>query len=124
MAHRTFVDRIGMTWEVWDVRPNAAVLFSHDGAGALQELANGWLCFQSGSTRKRLAPIPANWADLPEDELVRLWRLATPAPSRGPTAVDQAPSRDRYTDSASRRESGRPTSEPMRSSPSETSSSQ
>jgi hypothetical protein len=112
-----------MTWEVWDVRPNTTVLFSPDGAGAMKDLANGWLCFQSGSTRKRLAPIPPNWADLPEDELVRLWRLATPAPSRGPTAVDHAPSRDRYTESAPLRDSGRAVSEPMRSSPSERSSS-
>ena len=33
------------------------------------ELENGWLCYQSGSDRRRFAPIPPNWADLPDGVL-------------------------------------------------------
>jgi hypothetical protein len=108
MAHRTFVDRIGMTWQVWDVRPNTLVLSKADRPGK-QEFASGWLCFQSGSTRKRLVPIPLGWADMSEDDLVRLWRTATPAPSRGPSAADQAPSSDScFSEPAAVRDPARP----------------
>jgi hypothetical protein len=79
MAHRTFVDRIGMTWEVWDVRPE-----TKPGYEALSGApAGGWLCFQSGSTRKRLMYIPENWDAAPEEQLLSYWRLAAPVTSRG-----------------------------------------
>src|SRR5881394_3704998 len=69
MAHRTFVDRIGMTWEVWDVRPSSPVLLVASEREE-QALPEGWLCFQSGSTRKRLFPIPDGWESMAEDELI------------------------------------------------------
>jgi hypothetical protein len=80
-----------MTWEVWDVRPASPVLMTATQGSAPQALAHGWLCFQSGSTRKRLFPIPEGWEQLPVDELIRLWRTATPAPTRGPGAAGNAP---------------------------------
>jgi hypothetical protein len=42
----------------------------------------GWLSFDCGSETRRLAPIPMDWATLPDDELRRLCRLATVAPKR------------------------------------------
>jgi hypothetical protein len=35
-------------------------------------LQQGWLAFQSGIERRRLAPIPENWTELPEEELILL----------------------------------------------------
>ena len=35
-------------------------------------LQQGWLAFQSGVDRRRLAPIPVNWIDLGEEELINL----------------------------------------------------
>lgn len=97
MAHRTFHDRYGLPWEVWDVIPGMAE--RRAGAdrrdmmreimdrrqphgywiGVRHELADGWLCFQNGAEKRRLAPIPAAWERLPEDELNRLLEIAQPA---------------------------------------------
>ena len=49
MAHRTFKDSGGRDWEVWDVVPSQWVGPTLDG---------GWLAFQSGEDRRRLAPLP------------------------------------------------------------------
>ena len=43
-------------------------------------LVQGWLAFQSGTARRRLAPIPDGWATRPDEELVRLCREARPVP--------------------------------------------
>ena len=80
MSHRKFLDAAGVTWEVWDVRPEANSVRSPDGRGQAAApdvaaprwesprleglLANGWLCFQSTGMKRRLAPIPDGWQDL------------------------------------------------------------
>ena len=43
-------------------------------------LVQGWLAFQSGTARRRLAPIPDGWASGPDEELVQLCRQAHPVP--------------------------------------------
>ena len=70
MAHRTFKDSGGREWEVWDVVPSQWVGPTLDG---------GWLAFQSGDDRRRLAPLPLYWATAPETELRDLlfaWHVA------------------------------------------------
>jgi hypothetical protein len=58
------------------------------------EYAGGWLTFEGGGEKRRLAPPPAGWADLPEERLVELWRRARPV-TRGMDAPphDLAPGR-------------------------------
>ena len=46
--------------------------------------AGGWLAFQSGTTRRRLVPVPPGWRDLSDDELAALCHRATPAPPGAP----------------------------------------
>jgi len=36
------------------------------------ELQQGWLAFQTGEERRRLAPIPDGWITLPEGKLLEL----------------------------------------------------
>jgi hypothetical protein len=43
-------------------------------------LVGGWLAFQAGTARRRLAPVPDGWHLLPDSELADLCRRATPAP--------------------------------------------
>ena len=43
-------------------------------------LVQGWLAFQSGTARRRLAPIPDGWATRRDEELVQLCREARPVP--------------------------------------------
>jgi hypothetical protein len=64
---REYKDRKGIQWRVWDVYPgprtsgttrvaDAEVLaFPH------RDLAEGWLCFESATEKRRIAPIPSGW---------------------------------------------------------------
>lgn len=97
MAHRTFFDSHGLPWEVWDVVPGIAErragIERREGdrafldrrssnghwIGVRHEFVEGWLCFQNGIEKRRLAPIPANWDRLSDDELLHLMQSAQPA---------------------------------------------
>ncbi len=97
MSHRVFVDRLGLPWEVWDVIPGIAERRAgierrdltrevddrreQSGAwiGVRHEFAEGWLCFQNGAEKRRLAPIPRDWERLADDDLLRLMDSAKPA---------------------------------------------
>ena len=74
MAHRIFTDVRGITWDVWDVVPRSAADAPHrEGSVSIAgPLARGWLAFQSGDSRRRLAPVPAAW-DEASDEQLRRW---------------------------------------------------
>ena len=47
-----------------------------------QGLSRGWLAFESGQDKRRLAPIPAGWEELTDAELESLCARATQAPAR------------------------------------------
>ena len=63
------MDQQGAEWEVWDTTPAKEVS---------QTLSGGWLTFQSGATKRRLAPVPLYWLNAPESELLRLLHAARP----------------------------------------------
>lgn len=100
MAHRRFTDRTGRVWEVWSVTPTAKVERRERQApiDPMDErrkevesrvvlgpsMAKGWLCFQSGAEKRRLAPFPRNWESLEERELSTLLAAATPAKRQTP----------------------------------------
>ena len=91
MPHRQFVDYEGTSWDVWEVRPQAAEeairrvreerLGSGSGrAGAApvnRALEAGWLCFESAREKRRLAPIPERWVDSTQEGLQALCAQAT-----------------------------------------------
>lgn len=104
MPYRQFIDPEGSTWDVWEVRPAAAeaalrkVRAQRDPARASDwttggvvsdALAAGWLCFESGAQKRRLAPIPSDWLDATPGALTDLCGMATPVTraSRGPAPV-------------------------------------
>ena len=79
MSHREFFDLHGQRWEVWDVR-----LGDRGEARAVRpDLAEGWLAFESSSEKRRLAPIPSGWSDLPEELLGQLCARAKFVRERG-----------------------------------------
>jgi hypothetical protein len=94
MAKRQIKDQNGIAWDVWDVFPKDALGQSaydrrnppRSGDRAsdppvpmlASELAQGWLCFQSGTDRKRFAPIPPQWTDLPDAVLRVMLEIAAP----------------------------------------------
>ena len=52
-----------------------------------EALRGGWLCFESTSAKRRLAPVPRGWDDLDDDALRSLLGKAAPV-----SAVGQNPS--------------------------------
>lgn len=92
MSFRTFIDTQGVEWSAWDVTPGPVDrriadrrLFAEpvgadrrggrrrnrkSGPAALTTtFAQGWLCFETRSERRRLAPIPRNWDRSSDEQL-------------------------------------------------------
>lgn len=89
---REFVDERGTRWLAYAVGAGAAAETSrHYLPGAYQA---GWLVFDSGTRKLRLAPIPAGWADLADHALRELLLAAeptTPTTPRGQRAYGAPP---------------------------------
>jgi len=65
---REFTDKKGTRWRVYDVYPAgpSAAVGSMDprervNAFPSREHAQGWLCFESGTEKRRVTPIPIEW---------------------------------------------------------------
>ncbi|SRR6266542_1282095 len=102
MSYRTFVDRFGAYWQVWDVRPNRAerrTIERRKRTGEWKGLerrrgqrrrlvqvrtvvssgrASGWLVFESLREKRCLNPVPKGWEKMSQEELRALWDKATP----------------------------------------------
>jgi hypothetical protein len=102
MSLRTFTDSTGRQWEAYDVVPRAEERRRYDRRSGetkaeLEEdrrdtdrrlsvgrsdhitAKAGWLCFESGDERRRLTPIPDDWARCDEAQLAAYCRDARPA---------------------------------------------
>jgi hypothetical protein len=84
---RGFTDSTGVEWRVWEVFPSR----SSPGSSAEEmsrtslmgsAFANGWLCFESLTEKRRLAPIPDGWERRSPRQMEELWLSATPVPAR------------------------------------------
>lgn len=92
MAVRTFGSPDGTTWNVWDVIPEkVADLGAARGSHLPAALVDGWLCFDCGWEKRRLAPLPPGWAARTEAELWFLCRAAEPVRARTPAGSADRP---------------------------------
>lgn len=92
MAVRTFETPDGTRWNVWEVIPARVSDFrSTQGSHLPRDLADGWLCFDCGTEKRRLAPLPANWHARSDDELRFWWRAAVPVRARPAPAPPERP---------------------------------
>jgi hypothetical protein len=73
--HRRIVDNQDNVWDVWEVNPNSA---SSRALSVPVEMQAGWLAFQCGEERRRIAPLPVAWSDMSDAALVRLMSDASP----------------------------------------------
>jgi hypothetical protein len=106
--HRTFNDDAARLWNAWDVVPSWGERRYQERRAepglplaALRErrrlerrrrpgirialpprLAHGWIAFECGEERRRIAPIPPGWEHLSEAELRELWGQAEQLPPR------------------------------------------
>ena len=71
MALREFRDGDGTLWRVWNVTVESLDKRT-TAEDYMRDWQDGWLCFESDSTRRRLADFPAGWAELSEAELCSL----------------------------------------------------
>lgn len=70
-----FVDGQGRSWVVREVSdPTLAMIPSH--VLAQPEFATGWLLFETSGEKRRLAPYPDDWDQLPITQLEPLCRRA------------------------------------------------
>jgi hypothetical protein len=101
MTMRTFLDVDGLEWQVFDVIPRREERRHYDRrtptslesiedrerreedrritVGATPHVgskAAGWLCFERGSERRRLMPIPDGWTQCPDTQLDEYRRAA------------------------------------------------
>lgn len=78
MAYIEFTDRAGRVWRVWHTRPLGAEIITT----LPDDWKEGWLTFESGDEKRRLAPVPEGWERLRAERLELLCRVAKPtAPS-------------------------------------------
>jgi hypothetical protein len=91
MAVRTFQSPDGTTWSVWEVIPGQiSELRSRYGSHLPRDLADGWLCFDCGAEKRRLAPLPADWHSREDQELWFWCRAAVPVRARPGSAPPPA----------------------------------
>ena len=102
MAYRTFLDENGRYWQVWESHPHIferrkserrkeAVSWAGENRRQTPErrsgsrvrsalvdprLASGWLTFESFTEKRRLAPVPPHWEEIPVRDLINLWERA------------------------------------------------
>ena len=110
-GYRTFLDARGRVWEVWMVHPssierrkmerrspveNAVHLIEQRVLGdrrasigtrgeVASEYSAGWLCFASEGEKRRLAPVPVNWASANDSQVAEWCRIAKRVLKCGPT---------------------------------------
>ena len=73
MALRELRDESGVLWTIYDVHPGVQ---RHGSLQVREELASGWLCFQSDAAKRRLVGIPEQWERLEDDALMSLMTAA------------------------------------------------
>jgi len=67
---RTVTDATGTQWTVFEVKRQGGGTDRWSYLPA--EFGDGWLCFESSVSKRRLTPIPPRWRESTDAELVRL----------------------------------------------------
>ena len=89
---RVLLDSTGVRWMVFEVkRPSGT---SERASYLPEEFGEGWLCFESSTSKRRLTPIPPRWREYGDEELERMLLRARPVIRTRPGAEDR-PSSDR-----------------------------
>ena len=77
MALRELIDERGTEWVVFAVQPSSR---GRATGGTRAEFAQGWLCFQSETERRRLPGVPPGWDAMDDGALLTLLAKSPVAP--------------------------------------------
>jgi len=73
---RTIADSTGVVWTVFEVKKQGGP--KEQWSYLPEQFGNGWLCFESGVSKRRLTPVPARWTEYSDTELAGLLARAEP----------------------------------------------
>jgi hypothetical protein len=82
-THRILRDRGGVRWDVFAVYTDSRVAARWH---LEPPYSQGWLCFDSGGEKRRLAPVPVQWYRLANAQLEALADIADVVPAHGTKA--------------------------------------
>ncbi|HEY4216142.1 MAG TPA: hypothetical protein VGM67_03330 [Gemmatimonadaceae bacterium] len=86
---RVFSDSNGTEWTVYEVKKSGGVTERWSYLPA--EFGDGWLCFESDYTKRRLTPIPEKWREFSDKQLTSLLGQATTVNRSRPSVDDRSP---------------------------------
>lgn len=85
---RTITDATGLEWTVFEVRRDGQT--TDQWSYLPEEFGDGWLCFESKYSKRRLTPVPDDWEGLDENDLVRMLNRAAPVRRSQSQAEDRS----------------------------------
>lgn len=83
---RQFIDSSGTSWDLYEV--SAETLAAGRPDYLPEAFRRGWLVFECGGERRRLAPYPGEWTTFSATALCNLLSMAEPVRKREPSARD------------------------------------
>ena len=73
---RTVADSTGRVWTIFEVKKQGGP--SEQWTYLPEQFGNGWLCFESDASKRRLTPVPPHWAEYGDEQLAALLEKAEP----------------------------------------------
>ena len=73
---RTIADSTGVVWTVFEVKRAGGT--GEQWTYLPEQFGNGWLCFESNVSKRRLTPVPPRWSEFSDRELEGLLKRAQP----------------------------------------------
>ncbi|HEX4683820.1 MAG TPA: hypothetical protein VH277_13970 [Gemmatimonadaceae bacterium] len=84
---KTITDSAGTQWTVFEVKRQGGK--ANRWTYLPEEYGDGWLCFESDVSKRRLTPVPSNWRSLSDPDLIRLLGQAQTVNRPKPQAEDR-----------------------------------
>ena len=67
---RNLTDSEGVQWTVFEVKRQSVT--KERWTYLPEEFGDGWLCFESDLSKRRLTPVPPHWREFGDEELERM----------------------------------------------------
>jgi hypothetical protein len=88
---RYITDSTGVEWTVFEVKRQGKP--GDRWTYLPEEFGDGWLCFESPISKRRLTPVPPRWREFGDEELARMLERAQPV-NRARLPAEERPTAD------------------------------